>query len=277
MRDQECVALLRWALPRLGLRSSGFRRVRGQVCKRIGRRIGELGLADAGAYRWYLEDAPAEWRRLDALCRITVSRFYRDRATFDHLGAAVLPALAAAALARRDPTLCCWSAGCASGEEPYSLTLLWAFRISPTCPKLSLEVVATDADPHLLERAARACYPPGALRELPPEWRERAFGHDDGNCCLRPSFRGRIRFLCQDIRRVQPKGPFDLVLCRNLAFTYFDERLQRRTLMDIMARMRPGAALLIGKGERLPATGALDPSPGGFGVYWRAGAAPARS
>jgi hypothetical protein len=79
MQDAECVALLRWALPRLGLRWPGFRKVRRQVCKRINRRIKELGLADVAAYREHLERVPEEWPRLDALCRITISRFYRDR------------------------------------------------------------------------------------------------------------------------------------------------------------------------------------------------------
>jgi chemotaxis protein methyltransferase CheR len=88
MQDAECVALLRWALPRLGLRWPGFRKVRRQVCKRITRRIRELGLADVTTYRERLESVPEEWPELDALCRITISRFYRDRAVFDHLGTA---------------------------------------------------------------------------------------------------------------------------------------------------------------------------------------------
>jgi chemotaxis protein methyltransferase CheR len=269
MDDPECVVLLRWALPRLGLRWPGFRGVRTQVCKRIRRRISELALRDAEAYCAYLESVPEEWPRLDALCRITISRFCRDRTTFDHLGEAVLPALAGAALARGDSTMRCWSAGCASGEEPYSLGLLWAFRAGPAFPGLACAVVATDADQHLLARAAHACYPRGALRELPAEWVGSAFAREHGNECLRPAFRQGILFLRQDIRSAQPDGPFDLVLCRNLAFTYFDAHLQHRTLIDIAARMCPGAALVLGKRERLPATDLLEPSLAGFGVYWK--------
>jgi len=272
MQDAECVALLRWALPRLGLRWPGFRKVRRQVCKRINRRIKELGLADVAAYREHLERVPEEWPRLDALCRITISRFYRDRAVFDHLGAVVLPTLAGAAAAREEPTLRCWSAGCGSGEEPYSLALLWALRVGPAFPGLSLEVVATDADQHLLARAARGCYPRGALRELPSEWTCRAFVREHGNECLRSAFRRGILFLRQDIRSLQPEGPFDLVLCRNLAFTYFDARLQRRTFLDVAARMRPGAVLVVGKDEQLPDPSGFEPSPAGLGVYRKGGA-----
>jgi chemotaxis protein methyltransferase CheR len=209
---------------------------------------------------------------LDALCRITISRFYRDRAVFDHLGAAVLPALAASAVARKEPALRCWSAGCGSGEEPYSLALLWAFRLAHSFPGLSLAMVATEADEQLLERAARACYPRGTLRELPSEWICRAFIRDGGNYCLRPAFRESVLFLHQDIRSAQPEGPFDLVLCRNLVFIYFETGLQHRALAAIAARMRPGAALVVGKGEALPDAEALVASPAGFGVYWKAGA-----
>jgi chemotaxis protein methyltransferase CheR len=73
------VALLRWALPRLHLRWPGFRRVRRRVCRRIGRRVRELGLAETAPYRARLEADPREWGRLDALCRISISRFFRDR------------------------------------------------------------------------------------------------------------------------------------------------------------------------------------------------------
>jgi chemotaxis protein methyltransferase CheR len=272
MRNAECVALLRWALPRLGLRWPGFRKVRRQVFKRIARRIAELGLADVAAYRKRLEGTAEEWPELDALCRITISRFYRDRAVFDHLGKVVLPVLAAAALARGAPTLCCWSAGCGSGEEPYSLALLWSFRPAHSFPGLSLAIVATDADEMLLARAARGCYPRGTLRELPAEWTGCAFIRDQELYCLRPAFREGVLFLRQDIRSAQPEGLFDLVLCRNLVFTYFETGLQRRTLKDIAARMRPGAALVVGRGEAVPDAEALDASPAGFGVYWKGGA-----
>jgi chemotaxis protein methyltransferase CheR len=77
--DAECVDFLQWALPRLGLRWQGFRKVRRQVCRRVARRIAELGLADADAYRLYLERNPQEWDALAELCRVTISRFWRDR------------------------------------------------------------------------------------------------------------------------------------------------------------------------------------------------------
>ncbi len=94
MTDRECVEFLQWALPMMRMHWPGFRKVRGQVCKRISRRIGTLGLPNVAGYQTYLGVNPDEWRTLASLCRITISRFYRDRGVFDYIGNVVLPRLA---------------------------------------------------------------------------------------------------------------------------------------------------------------------------------------
>lgn len=252
MRDCDCVTFLQAVLPRLGLRWRGFRRVRRQVCKRLQRRLQALDLPDLAAYRVYLDTNAAEWTVLDGLCRISISRFYRDGAVFDRLGAVVLPHLAEGAQAQGRTTLHCWSIGCASGEEPYTLSLLWRLGVQPQFPNLSCRTLATDTSPHLLARAARGCYPASSLRELPAGWREVAFDPQEGDYCLRPQFREGVDFRQQDIRTVLPDGCFDVVLCRNLVFTYFDEAGQEAVLASICKQLRSGGVLVIGKQERLP-------------------------
>ena len=263
MKDSDCVAFLQWALPRLRLRWSGFRKVRRQVCKRIGRRLSQLGFDDLTAYRSRLESNPAEWSVLDACCRITVSHFYRDRGVFEQLSSEVLPALAQAAPGREESLLRAWSVGCASGEEPFSLKMLWEFAVRHRFPGLELHITATDASARLLERAQRACYGAATLRELPAGWRDRAFGSTDKLYCLRKKFHEGIDFRCEDIRVEQTEGPFDLVLCRNLVFTYFEEALQLDILPRLVGRLVPGGALVIGRHESLPAGElGLTPWPG---------------
>jgi chemotaxis protein methyltransferase CheR len=220
--------------------------------KRVGRRVAELGLANLAAYRAYLETHPEEWTRLDGFCRIPISRFWRDAPVFEALAGEVLPALAADAHAHGRDRVRAWSAGCASGEEPYSLSLLWAFRLAPGFPALRFEVVATDADATLLARAQAACYRSGSLKELPKAWRETAFATRDGLHCLKSEYKTGVEFVVQDVRQAVPAGPFDLVLCRNLAFTYFDAEGQRQTLYRLHAALRDGGALVIGGKERLP-------------------------
>ena len=100
MKDADCIHFLQSALPQLGLRWAGFRRVRGQVCKRLRRRLAALSLKDLSDYRALLEAVAAEWRQLDDLCRVSVSRFYRDRGVWSCLERELLPQLAVQASAR---------------------------------------------------------------------------------------------------------------------------------------------------------------------------------
>jgi len=252
MRDEPCVAFLQWALPRLHMRWPGFRKVRGQVCKRLQRRIKQLGLEDLPAYRCYLTRHSDEWHVLDAMARITISRFYRDKGMFEHLAQEVLPALAQLALTRGAECLSVWSAGAGAGEEPYTLAIIWQLRLQASFPDLHLRIIATEADANQWHRALEACYPRGSLKDLPAGWQDMAFTFRAGHYCLNPGFRRHVEFRVEDLRESAPAGPFDLVLCRNLAFTYFDEGLQRSTLERMRAVMYPGAALVLGTHECLP-------------------------
>ncbi len=270
MRDQDCIRFLQWALPQLRMRWPGFRKVRRQVCKRIQRRMDELGLADVDTYRAHLGDHAPEWTVLDRLCQITISRFYRDKEFFRVLGGDVLPELARQALARRDRTLRLWSAGCGSGEEPYTLVLLWTFELQSQFPDLDLRVLATDSDPTMIRRAEEALHSASSLKDVPPEWREAAFVAVTGGYVLRPEFRGSVEFHCQDLRTTVPAGPFDLVLCRNLAFTYWDVGLQTHVARQMRDVLHPGGALAVGAHEALPpGVEGVVPWGEGYGIYRR--------
>lgn len=268
MRNEDCVAFLGWCLPRLGMRWAGFRRVRKTVCKRIAARLRALGLEDAKAYRAYLEAHDDEWARLDAMCRIPISRFWRDRDVFDGLAREVLPALATEAARRGDARVRVWCAGSASGEEPYSLRIAWSVAAEPAFPALGVEIVATEIDDTMLARSLAGLYGGGSLKDLPPDLARQAFRPLNGLFELRGRFRRDVTFLKQDIRSEMPGGPFDLVLCRNLVFTYFDPATQARLLEAIRARLRPGGALVIGARETLPEPAAgLAPWNGPAPIY----------
>jgi chemotaxis protein methyltransferase CheR len=282
----------------MGLRSPGFRRVRGQVRKRLARRLSELRVADVAGYRALLERDASEWEVLDRVCRITISRFYRDRHVFDRLRDDTLPGLARAALERGAPRLACWSAGCACGEEPHTLAILWHAALEPRFPGLALSILATDVDGELLERARRGAYGRSSLSALPavladvafdpeagPKGPLAAFGRlpergdptDPGRTgrvrVLRERFREGVTFARMDVRHEMPAGPFDLILCRNLVFTYFDEPTQLRLLDAMVARLAPGGALAIGRREQLP-SGRVDLVPDAVvpEIRWRASA-----
>lgn len=239
-------------MPRLGLRWAGYRKVRGQVCKRLRRRLAAINLDDLDAYRAHLEQDPDEWRVLDGLCRITISRFYRDRRVFDCLKDQLLPAMCTRLAQAGERRLRCLSLGCCGGEEPYTLALIWHLELASRFPMLKPDILAIDADRTSLARAVRGCYAASSLKDLPSAWRT-AFDVADDSYCLRPECRGHVNFKEQDVCAGLPIGPFHLVLCRNLAFTYFDADRQRQFATDLAARMPVDAVLVVGKHERLPA------------------------
>ncbi len=257
-RDRDCVEFLQWCLPRLGYRWAGFRKVRRQVCRRVRHRLRTLDLDDLAAYRRRLQRDPFEWPHLDDCCRITISRFYRDRRVWEVLGRDLLPGLFRRAARREPPLLRIWSAGCGAGEEPFTVAILLRLGPAPLPGHLGLQIVATDLDTHQLERAGRAVYPQSSVRELPAEWRRQAFVQAPGGKyrLLAPYHRG-VDFLLQDIRRDAPPGPFDLILCRNLVFTYFDSSTQERCLERLVARLSPDGWLIVGRHESPGADGSL--------------------
>lgn len=202
-------------------------------------------------YRHWLERHPSEWSVLDEMCRIVISRFYRDWAVFDYLKDEILPELARTAL-RKDRPLRCWSAGCASGEEPYTLSLIWHFILKEEFPALEFEIIATDINREVLERARAGCYRQGSLKALPETWLAQAFIHKGDTYCMYDLYKKNIEWTYQDIRKALPEGQFDLILCRNLVATYFQPELQIKLFTQMKALLQPKGIIVLGSHEKLP-------------------------
>jgi chemotaxis protein methyltransferase CheR len=229
----------------------GFRKVRAQVCKRLSRRLKALELSGIDAYRTYLAEHREEWDHLDSLCRISISRFYRDRSIFEYVETHALPELADQIETLREHRFGVWCIGCAAGEEVYTLRLLWE-SARHHFPEIDFSILGTDVDAHQIERARIACYPESAVRELPGRFRQTAFAWKDHELCLFAQFRNCVEFRIQDIRREVPNEMFYLIFCRNVAFTYFGEEDQVLVTKAIQRSLLPGGLLVLGKHEQLP-------------------------
>ena len=251
MTESDCTAFLEWALPRLELRWPGFRKVRRQVCKRLTRRIRDLGLGNFAAYRARIEADPTEWRMVDECCHITISRFFRERVVFEVLRASVLPDIAARAI-REGRSAQAWSAGCASGEEAYTIKILWDIEVARAHATAPLSIIASDVDAAILARARQGCFKPTSLHELPPLLAKQAFERMGSQYCVKSKHRQGIDFINQDLRSEMPGQLLDLILCRYVAFTYFAVPLQRKTLMRMLEWLRPSGYFVIGADEQLP-------------------------
>ena len=253
MNDKDCVEFLQLCLPKLGYRWQGFRKVRRQVCRQIQKRILELNLSGLEAYRNFLENNSKEWEILDSLCSVSISRFYRDRGVFDVIQFQVLPFIATAMRKNRETKVRCWSAGCCSGEEPYTINILWNLCLEPDLTKeLHFQIVATERRTDLLKRAKWATYPESSLKDMPRELIAQAFVKSDQGYRLKDHFKSSIEFENQNIRDQFPPGKFNLILCRNLVFTYFQEDLQSCMLNKMCDILTPNGFLIIGAHEDLP-------------------------
>lgn len=270
--DAEGVRFLQWCLPKLKLRWPGFRKVRRRVYKRITHRLYELGLSDLDGYRAYLGQHPQEWHQLSASCWICISHFYRDRSVFQYLETDVLPELARRAIQAGQRELRCWSAGCASGEEPYTIAIIWKQSLARQYPPLEIRIVATDIDPEVVQRAQHGCYPWSSVKSLPADWRDRVFIRSGDQYSLKEEYRETTEYLVQDLRENMPEGIFHLILCRNLVFTYFDETSQREILQKLIAKLVGSGALVTAKNESLPQDHfELEPWGARLGIHRRIG------
>ena len=127
-----------------------------------------------------------------------------------------------------------------------------AWMSHATIPELSIDVLATDVDEEASERVRRATYNPSSLRELPQAWVLSYFERSDTLYKVRDELQNMVRFARQDVRTDYPQEMFDIIFCRNLVLTYFEQPLQAKVLAEIIARLRVGGFLVIGLHEQLP-------------------------
>lgn len=194
------------------------------------------------------EDAHEYDRLLDALT-INVTKFYRNAETWDRLLQTYLPALWQA----RRGELRVWSAGCASGEEPYTLAVVLAEtarHLGEDALVARCRVDATDVDRLSLERTRAAEFPEQSFSEMPAPLVGRYFSPKPPR---RPTdaLRGIVRVLRHDLtREPPPHAPYDLIVCRNVVI-YFDRPTQERLFAAFAGALVPGGLLVLGKVESL--------------------------
>ncbi|MFH1279148.1 MAG: DUF5615 family PIN-like protein [Candidatus Eisenbacteria bacterium] len=234
------------ALPLLGFSWRGYRRVRFGLRTRIRRRMADLGIRTLDVYGDRVRRDREERRALRRLLRVTISRFFRDRALWLRFPAVLFPDLV---LLAGDGPARIWSLGCASGEEPFTLRMVWD-REGPAGG--ALEIMGGDISEDCLARAREGLYPESALHNTPPDYRERYFRPEGGLFRLDRHVTGSVRFERFDWADDDWPGPFHGIFARNGMFTYLDGPGRRRASGKIAASLLPGGFLWIGGNERLP-------------------------
>ncbi|OIR00343.1 chemotaxis protein methyltransferase [mine drainage metagenome] len=220
--------------------------VRGRMVKRLR----ALGLDDFKDYCALLDaDPDAELEHVVNAITTNITQFFREPHHFTLL-AADLKRLAARP--GGPGRLRLWSAGCSTGEEPYSMAMTLMDSLSPAQRRDAL-ILATDIDTSVLERAARGRYPAKAAERLPAGYRRRFIGaeDEDGRIEIAEEVRAAIRFRRLNLLDSWPmKGLFDVIFCRNVAI-YFDKPTQRALVDRYANSLKPGGLLFLGHAESL--------------------------
>jgi len=269
-------------LTQLGLNCDGNRDMVGHMSRQVGKRLKALGVLDIhgdtplAAYDELLRRFPGEWAQVPPMARVHYTEFNRNKC-FSIIVEQLLPPRLAAAVHEERSTVDVWCAGCSSGEEPYSLALHWhtggqgvatdlaakfvadssggaAAGGSATPQKLALRIVATDVSEECVEKAKRGQYdasPWASFGRLPALMRSQtSMNKGRPQIDIPAAVKGMVTFMVQDLKVEQPEGCFDIILCRNCAFMYFDKHCQQSTLQRFADSLRPGGYLIIGKNDQ---------------------------
>jgi two-component system, chemotaxis family, CheB/CheR fusion protein len=218
------------------------------ILRRIGRRMAVTHNANIRDYADYLRTHPDEVRELVKAFLIKVTGFFRDPEAFDFIKLNIIPALIDRGK-DNGHTLRIWSAGCATGEEAYSLALLIADQLGPDFPEWNVKVFATDLAADAISFARRGLYPENVLKDLPDDYRDRFFEPVDQGFRVSKALRQVVIFGQQDISRGVPFPRIDLVTCRNLLI-YLKPDLQQ-IVLDLFAYSlhQSRGFLFLGKAE----------------------------
>ncbi len=223
------------------------------LARRIRKRMGTLGIEGFEAYQEYLELHQDEFRELFNTILINVTSFFRDPESWEALReAAVMPLLAA----KRTEPIRVWSAGCASGEEAYSIAITLAEALGTDQFRERVKIYGTDVDEDALNTARHAAYSDRQLENVPPELRAKYFEAVDGVYAFRKDLRRQVIFGRHDLITDAPISRVDLLACRN-TLMYFNAETQARILGRFHFALNDSGYLFLGRAETLMTQGQM--------------------
>jgi chemotaxis methyl-accepting protein methylase len=217
--------------------------------RRLMVRVRALKLKGLEEYARYLHHHPDEIEPLLAALSIKVTGFFRNRSCYAVLREKVVPDLIAGARSRQG-RVTAWSAGCATGEEPYSIAALFAAGMGDR-RDVTVQILATDIDADALATAERGLFPAPAIMNGAPEDAVAQFeARDEGMATPGEAIRRMVTFRRESLLDAFDHDPLDLIVCRNVLI-YFSLEHQKTLLTRFADSTRPGGYLVLGRVERL--------------------------
>jgi two-component system, chemotaxis family, CheB/CheR fusion protein len=220
----------------------------GTLQRRIRRRMvmAAIDPEDVDAYTEMLQHDSGELDRLAKDLLINVTQFFRDAEVFEFLGQSVLSDLIRASTS--DQPLRVWVAGCSTGEETYSLLMLFHEELAKQSAQVKLQFFASDVDSDAVARAREGLYPNAIMADVSADRLTRFFTKEDHGYRILPELRSSVVFAVQDVLSDPPFSRIDMVSCRNLLI-YLGLEAQAKVLSLFRFALRPGGILLLGTAE----------------------------
>jgi two-component system CheB/CheR fusion protein len=222
--------------------------------RRIRARMTQAGAGSIAAYSRLLDENPDEHVALVNTILINVTSFFRDPDAWKKLAEEVIPRIVDDAGETR--SLRIWSAGCSSGEEPYSLAILLAEHLGEGVNRYTIKIYGTDVDEDALTTARQAAYRTDQLNGVPDRLLERYFTRDGQSYRVRRDVRRWCIFGSHNVTQAPPLSHIDLLVCRNVLI-YFTSELQDRVLNRFQYSLREDGFLFLGRSESLLARSRL--------------------
>ena len=244
--DQDLEVLLDYLRRSRGFDFTGYKRT--SLSRRIEKRLQVVGADGYLDYLDHLEVDPEEFTQLFNTILINVTSFFRDPPTWDYLAAEVLPRILADK--GEDEPVRIWSAGCASGEEAYTLAMVAAEAMGTDAVRDRVKIYATDVDEEALNQARQARYGPRQVEGVPPELLERYFEGNGQGYVFSKDLRRSVIFGRHDLIQDAPISRIDLLVCRN-TLMYLNSETQSHVLARFSFALREGGYLMLGKAEML--------------------------
>ena len=223
---------------------SGYKR--STIARRVARRMTAVDVSDAAAYAARVKEQPGEAQALFHELLINVTRFFRDPQAFEALKTDVLPALLGALGEER--VMRVWVAGCATGEEAYSIAMLLREAMDAGTPAFRAQIYATDLDEEAIAAARIGRYPKTIASDLSPQRLERFFFDEEAGWRVKKEVREMVVFAVQSVVKDPPFTRMDLVSCRNLMI-YLEPGLQDRLVRTFHYALKPGGVLVVSPSE----------------------------
>ncbi|MGD6751553.1 CheR family methyltransferase [Streptomyces sp. BH105] len=244
--DEELEELLGFLRDARGFDFTGYKR--SSLGRRIRKRMGDVGIDSYADYRDQLETNADEFSALFNTILINVTSIFRDAEAWTYLQREVIPEVLAEHGAEDEIRV--WSAGCSSGEEAYSLAIMFAEALGIEETLNRVKIYGTDVDDEALRDARSGLYPAKALEPLSDVLREKYFEQNGARYSFRPDLRRRVIFGRHDITRDAPISRLDLLVCRN-ALMYFNVEAQTQIIDRFHFALRESGFLFLGKAEML--------------------------